>query len=77
MPALGYKDIGGLDVAVDDTFGVSRVQGVRNLDSQRQNQLGFERTPCDAMLQRQAIQKFHGDEVLPSPLANLVRSCRY
>jgi len=32
MSALGDQDVGGLDVAMDDAFGVSRVQCVGNLD---------------------------------------------
>src|SRR5579862_2198160 len=65
VAALGDKDVGRLDVAVDDSFGMSRIKCIGNLDSQRQHQLGFHRLPGDAMLQRQPIQKFHGDERTP------------
>ena len=37
MSALGDKNVGGLDVAVDDVFCVSGVERVCNLDGQRQN----------------------------------------
>jgi hypothetical protein len=29
---LGHEDIGGLDVAVDDAFGMSGVESISNLD---------------------------------------------
>ena len=76
MSALGHKNIGGFDVAVDDAFCMSCIERVRNLDGERQNQLGFQRTPSDAMLQRQPIQKLHGDEGLTIAARQSRRSCR-
>ena len=38
----------------------------------RQDQLGFHGTPADAMLQRQPVQKLHGDERLSVLLANVI-----
>jgi hypothetical protein len=55
VSALGNENVRRFDVAVDDAFCVGCVERVRNLDSQRQNQLGFQRSASDAMLQRQAI----------------------
>ena len=72
VSALGDKDVGGLDVAVDDAFGVGCIECVGNLDGQRQNQLGFHRTPGDAVLQRQAVQKLHGDERFAVLVVNFV-----
>ena len=34
VAAVGNKNIGGLDVAVDDSLGMSRVQGVSDLDAE-------------------------------------------
>jgi hypothetical protein len=48
------------------------IECVGNLDGQRQNQLGFHRSPGDAMLQRQPIQKFHGDERFTVLVVNFV-----
>ena len=72
MPALGDEDVGGFDVAVDDTFGVSGIERIGNLDSKRQQHLGFQRTPCDAVLQCHAVQELHHDERLISVPADLV-----
>ncbi len=47
---------------MNDPFCVSGIERVRNRDGQRKNQLGFHRSPSDAMLQRHAVQKLHGDE---------------
>jgi len=52
VPTLGDEDVGGFDVAVDDTFGVSRIERVGNLDSERQYGLNFHWTSADAMFQR-------------------------
>src|ERR1035438_4765848 len=62
MPTLGDKDIRRFDVAMDDTLGVSSVERVRNLNGKRQNQLGLHWTPRNTVLQRQPVQKLHGDE---------------
>ena len=69
---LGDKDVGGLDVAVDDTFGVRCIERVCDLYGQRQNRLGIHRSPRDAMLQRHAIQKLHGNEGLAMLVVNFV-----
>ena len=34
VSTLGDKDVGGFDVAVDDTFGVGSIERVGNLDSE-------------------------------------------
>ena len=51
---------------------MSRIQCVRDLDPQSTGVPQFPRTPRDALLQRRAVQKLHGDEGLPVLLANVV-----
>src|SRR5580704_7629957 len=57
---------------MDDAFRVRRVEGVGNFDAQVEQQLHLERTSGDAVLQRHAIEKFHGDERMSVTLADFV-----
>ena len=72
MAALGDKNIRGLDVAMDDAFGVRCVERVSNFDGQRHGGVYLHRAAGNAMLQRQPIQKFHGDERASAFFANFV-----
>ena len=69
---LGDEDVGGLDVAVDDSLGVGGIQCVGNLNSQAEQNVEFDGPSGNAMLQRHAVQKFHGDKRLGSALADLM-----
>src|SRR5579862_129551 len=72
VAAVGDKNIGGLDVAVNDAFGVSGVQGVRDFDSQAQEHLGIERAATDAMAEGDAVEELHGDEAAAGLFADFV-----
>src|ERR1700678_812521 len=72
MSAFGDKDVGRLDIAVDDASCMRGVQRVRNLDSQRQNQFRLHGTPADSMLQRYTVEKLHDDEGLIAVLSDFV-----
>ena len=72
MAALGDKNVGGLDVAMNDAFDVRGVECVGNLNGQRQNRFRLHRMPVDAVLQRHAIQKLHGYEHIAVLVINLV-----
>src|SRR5208282_4220255 len=68
----GHENIGGLDVAVQDSFGVRRVQRVRQLNSEVEQQLGAEGTDGDQLCQRLAFEQLHGDERPAGLLVNFV-----
>ena len=45
-----------------DLFCAGSIERVGNLDSQRESCFGIQRFACNAVLQRQPVQKLHGDE---------------
>src|SRR5579862_4988396 len=48
--APGYENVGGLDVAVDDSFRVRRVQRIRDLDGQCEQRFQVEGAVADQVL---------------------------
>src|SRR5271157_574602 len=72
VSALGYENIGGLDVAMDDARVMGSVQRLGDVNGQRQQRFRFQRTAADAMLQRHSIEKFHGNERSTVLLVNVV-----
>ena len=50
MPAIGDEDVGGLDIAVDDAFGVRRIQRIGDVDRDGKQLFRFERPRRDAVL---------------------------
>ncbi len=72
VAALGDKKIGGLDVAVNDVCGVRRIERVGDFDGEGEEVFDVHRAAVDAVLERLAIEKFHGDEGVAIPLADIV-----
>ena len=72
MAALGDEDVCGLDVAVNNAFGVGRVEGVGDFDGQLEQSVGVERAPSDGVLEGQAVQKLHGNKGLAVVLVNFI-----
>src|SRR5208337_5014829 len=72
VSALGYENIGGLDVAMDDARVMGSVQRLGDVNGQRQQRFRFQRTAADVMLQRHSIEKFHGNERSTVLLVNVV-----
>jgi hypothetical protein len=50
VTALCDEGIGRFDVPVDDASRMSRIQRIRNLDSERQHNFDLERLASDALL---------------------------
>ena len=50
MPALGDENIRGLDVAVNDVFGVRGVEGVGDFDGESEQFLDFHGAAVNAVL---------------------------
>ncbi len=72
MPALGDKNIRGLDVAMHDPFRVRCVQSVRYFDPDLEQPIHFHRLARDQVLQRRAVEILHHDERMPVLLADLM-----
>ncbi len=72
VAAFGDKNIGGLDVAVNDVFGVRSVERVGDFDCESQEVFDVHGAAVDAVLERLAIEKFHGDEGVAILLADIV-----
>ena len=72
MAALGDEDVRGLDVAVDDALRVGSIESVGYLDRERKQRVSFQRAAGDHVLQREAVEKLHGDEALAFVLADFV-----
>jgi len=72
MSVLGYEDIGGLDVSMNNPLAVRGLQSFGNFDSHRQHALHVHRTAGDAARQRHPVEKLHGNECLLAMLADFV-----
>ena len=72
LAAPGHKDVGGLDVAVDDPGRVRGVERIRNVDADVEDELVRDRLRTDSMLERLSFQELHHDELLALELADVV-----
>ena len=72
MPALCNEDVGGLDVTVDDSFGMCRAERIRDLGISLQHLIDRQRLSGNAILERLAVEKLHGDEFPAAVFADVV-----
>src|ERR1700675_767807 len=72
MSPLGQKQICGLDVSMNDSFGVGCVQGVGNLDADIEQRLQLDSPAQDHFPESLAFQIFHHQEKSTLVLANFV-----
>ena len=72
MAAFGHKDVGWLDVAMDDALRVCGIECVGNLRGQFQQFFQVEGPSSDAVLERLPFEQLHGDEVPPALMPDLV-----
>ena len=72
MAALGDKNVGGLDVAMQNAFGMSGVESISEIDADFHDARHIQSARSDKILKRNAVKVFHGDEALAFMLANFV-----
>ena len=61
--ALSDENVGGLDVAVNDAFGVSGIEGIGDLDGEVEQTIELHGLAVDCALEGLAFEQLHGDEV--------------
>ena len=64
MVTFGDENIGGLNVAVHDSFGVRGIEGIRDLDCQCKQSLVVDSRTATNVLQCRALEKLHRNECL-------------
>jgi hypothetical protein len=72
LTSLRNKDVRRLDVAMHNPAGVSRIERIRDLNSQLKQLRNLQRTPLDHMLEGAPLQILHGDKSLPVLLPDVV-----
>ena len=72
LPARGHKDIGRLDVAMDDSLGMRRHQSVCYLHPHVEDFLQGHRLPGDVLLQALSVELFHHNKGMPVVVFNAV-----
>ena len=72
LPALDEKDIRRLHVAVHDSFRVSRIEAIRNLNPDLQEFGHLDGLALNAMLERPPLEELHGDKRPALEFADIV-----
>src|SRR6266851_1976995 len=72
LTSIGNEDVRGLDVPVDDTLRVCRVESIGDLDAQIEHRLDLQRLASDPVPERLPLQQFHGNKSSPIRLVNFV-----
>src|SRR6266702_4552193 len=72
LAASRNEDVRGLDVAMDNSFGMGGIESVSNLDAETQKGFQAERVSGDAMLEGFAIEEPIEDERLALGLPAVV-----
>src|ERR1700741_4711919 len=72
MAAASDEKIRGLDVAMDDSLRMGGVESIGNFDGKIEKAIEFHGLAGDYMLERRAVEEFHGDEGFAVFLADVV-----
>ena len=72
LPAHGDEDVGWLDIAVHDAFGMSSGQGIGDLNAQVQQLFHLQRLAADALAEGLALQQLHDQVRAPLVLSDVV-----
>ena len=72
MTALGYKNVGWLDVAVNDALGVRCIECIGDIDAQFQQCVDIKRTLGHKVLQGRTLEQLHNYVRAAMFLSNVV-----
>src|SRR5580693_7041618 len=72
VPTRGDKDVCRLNVTVNNTRGVSSIQSIGDLGCEEEQTIRLKGSSNHKMLERYALQKFHGDKRLLLLSTNVV-----
>ena len=72
VAAFRDENVGGLDVAMNDALAVRGVESVGDVDGEREKAIHLHRAGGDGVLERLAVEKFHGDEGFAVCIADFV-----
>jgi hypothetical protein len=56
------EDVGGLDVAMNNPFGVRGIESIGHINRDGQQAFKVHRTASDGVFEGLAFEKFHGDK---------------
>src|SRR5215469_16760090 len=74
MAAVGYKNVGGLDIAMKDPFAVGCVQSICHLNTQRERSRDIERLSANVLTKGLALEKFHHQKGMATGFSDIVDS---
>ena len=72
MTSISHEDVRGFNVTMNDSFDVSGVERVGDLNGEREQNVQFHGAISDGMLQSLAFQKFHGNKTYAVMFTNFV-----
>lgn len=72
MAAASDEDIGGLDVSMDDALRVCCIQSVGHINGKDQQEFEVHGPAGDRVLQRLAVEEFHGNKSFAVVFPNVV-----
>src|SRR5688500_3609996 len=64
LPSRSNENIRRLEIAMDDTFRMCRLDRIGDVRAESQYSFDVERTATDPVCQRSAVEQFHDDEML-------------
>ncbi len=72
LAAISEENVRGLDVAVNNGFGMGRFQGIRHLEAIFRHALQVDGLPRNTVFEGLPFEKLHDNEALPFELIHVI-----